>query len=89
MVHEKKQEKNKEKLRMFFIDLSNAYDSIERTKLYEILRKKQILNNEEIQLIKFIHSNLTLTIGKEKTKTTTGVPQGMKSSPMLFNIFIE
>ena len=63
---------------MTFIDFTNAYDSVNRSKLYKILKEKNILLKHEIDIIKFIHSNLKVTIGKFGCSTTTGVPQGLK-----------
>lgn len=74
---------------MIFIDLSSAYDRVNRKILYWILEQKEILNIEERQIIKFLHSNISVKVGSQQCKTERGVPQGLMTSPMLFNIFIE
>ena len=72
---------------MLFIDFKNAYCMVDRTRLYEILSKKEILNHKEISLLKFIHSNLVVKLGEESCRTLRSVPQGSSLSPFLFNIF--
>lgn len=72
-----------------FIDFSNAYDTIDRQRLNVILKEKNILNDEEIQLINFIHKYLEIGFEDNTVTTTTGLPQGLKTSPLLFNIYSE
>ena len=38
-----------------FIDFSKAYDRVNRSKLYKILEEKEILKEDEIELLKCIH----------------------------------
>jgi hypothetical protein len=42
-----------------------------------------------MELIKFLHANMTVKIGNETTTINKGVPQGFSTSPQLFNIFAE
>ena len=74
---------------VFFVDFSCAFDRVIREKLYDILTSKRILNFDQINLIRFIHSNRTVQIGAHTTHTYIGVPQGSLLSPMLFNIYVH
>lgn len=57
--------------------------------LYERLRRREILDSEQMQLLEFIHSNMRIDIGDKSITTSRGVPQGLTTSPILFNIFVE
>ena len=72
-----------------FIDLKSAYNRVNLTQLYEITQRKRILNDEKLQLLKFIHANIRVTLGQHECRTTTGVPQGLTTSPACFNVFME
>ena len=72
-----------------FLDLSSAYDHVERDRLYEILKEKKVMPENKIKLLQFIHCNLVTTFGSSQVTTNTGVPQGLSSSPMLFNLYTE
>ena len=71
-----------------FIDLRSAFDQVIRSKLYDILQEKQILNTNELSLLKFLHSNSTVSVVGQVIKPSIGVPQGSKLSPFLFNIYV-
>ena len=86
-MKQKKNKSSKQKIKILFVDFKSAYDNVKREKLYEILKDKNILNDVDIKLLKFIHSNLVITIGNESTKTNKGVPQGLTTSPLLYNIY--
>ncbi len=62
---------------------------LKRAILYDVIKRKLILGELELQLLIYLHENLTITIGNEEFKINRGVPQGMSSSPVLFNIFME
>lgn len=62
---------------LLYLDLSSAYDWVIRSKLYDILRDKKILNNEEIDLLMAIHNNIQIKIGDEITCPMIGLPQGL------------
>lgn len=57
--------------------------------MYEFLWKKNILNRDEIQLLHFIHSNIRVSMGEKEVTTSRGVPQGLITSPILFDIYVE
>jgi hypothetical protein len=75
--------------RTVFFDFSSAYDTVNREKLYEMLRIKGILNQHDIELLEFIHYNLRIDIGGKSITTSRGVPQGLTTSPILFDIYVE
>ena len=84
-----KKRKGAKPMYFFFIDFKSAFDSISRKKLYEVLLEEQILTDQEVQLLKFIHSRLTVSLGKNTCEIARGVPQGSTISPLLFNIYIN
>ncbi|KUF92771.1 Very-long-chain enoyl-CoA reductase [Phytophthora nicotianae] len=74
------------------IDLSRAFDTIDRAKLLEVLRT--FLPDDEIRLIQLLLSNTTLSlrVGKNSLSpfhSNTGTPQGESLSPVLFVIYLE
>ena len=72
-----------------FFDISNAYDTVDREKLFEILVSKKVLADAELEVLKFIFDNLSIKLGKHIYKPTRGLPQGLSISPLLFNIYIN
>ena len=74
---------------LLFIDFKAAYDRVKRSLLYHILERDEILNNNEIQLIKWVHQKVIIKMGKYQTETYRGLPQGSSVSPLLFNIFLN
>lgn len=42
-----------------------------------------------LDLLKFIHGNLRVGAGQESCSCANGVPQGLTTSPMLFDIYTE
>ena len=72
-----------------FIDFSNAYNSIPHCLLFQKLRAKKVLEENEIEFLEQLYSRYRLRIGNERMKSNKGVAQGSVISPALFNIFIE
>ena len=70
------------------IDFAKAYDSVNRERLYEAL-KKASMDEDTLFKIKAIHSNSKVVINGVATTLKAGVPQGSVLSPHLFNIFID
>jgi retron-type reverse transcriptase len=54
-----------------------------------MLIKKRILTKEEVKLLEFIHSNIRIEMGSKSVTTSKGVPQGLTTSPLLFDIYVE
>ena len=81
----KRQPVNKNLPRILFVDFKNAFDSVSWDKLFKIVEERGILNQTELQILKFIYSNVFISNGKGKIiKISKGTPQGMSSSPILF-----
>src|SRR5690349_14911008 len=85
-------EKYEREFHIMGIDMSKAFDSINRRILLEELRT--ILGESEYRIITYLLSDTTLQVrirgylGKE-FRTTIGTPQGDALSPALFIIYLE
>ena len=94
MMCEKNWEWNKE-VYACFIDLEKAFDRVDRSKLWEVLRKPEY--NIDPKLIRVIMSIYKITNSKVKSKDIesewfrigSGVRQGGVLSPLLFIIFMD
>ena len=71
-----------------FIDFSNAYNSVPHTRLFDKLRNKKILTEQEVDFLECLYSRYRIKIGKNYLKVNKGVAQGSLISPALFLIFI-
>ena len=75
------------------IDMSAAFDTINRQKLLNIL--EDILGDDELRMVRFLLSNTNLTIkmrGASADKpfpSNIGTPQGDGLSPILFVVYLE
>ncbi|GFS27424.1 1-phosphatidylinositol 4,5-bisphosphate phosphodiesterase 1 [Elysia marginata] len=75
------------------IDMSSAFDTIDRHLLFNIL--KNIIKEDEQRIIRYFLSNTELSIklkGSSKTesfKSNIGTPQGDSLSPVLFIVYLE
>ena len=75
------------------IDMSAAFDTVDRQKLLDIL--KNIIDEDELRIIRFLLSNTTINIkinGATKQmpfNSNVGVPQGDGLSPVLFTVYLE
>jgi exonuclease III len=87
-------EKYAERIHIMGIDLSKAFDCIDRSILMQILEENKIATEDELRLIQYLISEtkLRVKIGKtygEKFSTIIGTPQGDALSPLLFLIYLE
>ena len=74
------------------IDLSSAFDTINRKKLIEIL--STIIPESELKIIELLLTNTNLAIRYNKNTcksftTNIGCPQGDALSPVLFTVYLE
>ena len=74
---------------LFFIDLKSAFDLVPRNLVYQQLKALNILSDTQIDILKFIHDNMHIQLGKSSCMTTVGTAQGMLTPPMLFNIVFD
>ena len=87
-------ERYEERIHIMGIDLSKAFDCIDRKILMETMEQHEIATEDELRLIQFLISEtqLQVKIGNtfgEKFNTTIGTPQGDALSPLLFLIYLE
>ena len=91
--HLMKNKDNDEYTCTFFLDLSKAFDTVNRQKLITILKEKDF-EEGDISLIEILLNNTTLRIqrGRETVnpfKATIGVPRGDGFSPKLSRHIVE
>lgn len=80
---------SKKKCLILFVDMSAAYDRVDRLQLEKYLREKGILDQEKLQLLKFLLTKQKICFGSKYITTSNGVAQGSSISPALFSIYIE
>ena len=74
---------------LIFIDFKSAYNTIIRKKIYDILKRKNILTDEETLFLELLHDKLYFENKDKKYYFPNGVHQGSPLSPALFNIYLE
>lgn len=74
---------------LLFIDFSNAYNKVDRKLLYNILRKRNVLEEDEIKYLEALHERILIQCGEYQLYTQNGVHQGSPISPLLFNIYLD
>jgi len=90
LIEEIKKHKRSEQQCIIFIDFKSAYNTVNRERLFQIVQNLTIFSNDEIAFLKLILDKLYFkTQNGEKYYFKNGVPQGMSTSPALFNIYIE
>ena len=77
-------------INMCFIDLQKAYDSVDRTLLWEVVARFGV-PSRMITIIRMFHvsmrARVQLNSGELWFDVCQGLRQGCVSSPLLFNIF--
>ena len=86
-------ERYEERIHLMGIDLSKAFDCLDREKLMRILEEIGI-TDDELRMITFLlaETKLQVKIGADKGEifdTTIGTPQGDALSPVLFLVYLE
>ena len=76
------------------IDLSKAFDCINRSQLLDILKEEVKVPESDLRILQYLLSNTFLRtsinqIRGAKFQTTTGTPQGDALSPILFIVYLE
>jgi len=76
------------------LDMSRAFDTINREKLMDILETIPGMTNDDRQLIRILLSNTSLQVSfngllTKPFQSTIGSPQGDGLSPLLFAIYLE
>jgi len=74
---------------LLFLDFSSAYNTVLHDKLFQMLKDKNILAANEVQLLQALYSRMTIELREEKFQSNVGVAQGSLISPYLFNIYAE
>ena len=77
-----------------FVDLSAAFDHVERRWLFQTIRSRfpNEFNHEILELLESLYSNTTTALAETPEDTfslTVGVRQGGPESPMLYNLYMD
>ena len=86
--------KNIGRFYVLFVDFSKAYDSVPRSKLWEILISKG-LKGKLLETLQSMHSNILASVRIGKTNITdffscpTGLRQGCILSTLLFSLYVS
>jgi len=85
-------QKHQEEFHLMGIDLSKAFDCINREELLNLLRT--LVNESEYRILQHLLSNTYLATRIQghygnKFQTTIGTPQGAALSPILFTVYLE
>ena len=78
-------------LHLLMLDMSKAFDTVNRKTLFEIL--SEVLNQDELHIMKVLTEDVTLQVKIEEELgeeiiTDTGVPQGDCMSALLFILYL-
>ena len=86
----KRENKNKAE-HLILIDIQNAYPSVDRDKLFEILDNR-IMNEIDRALVNNLKALLKenkVKIGEKEIELKLGIAQGSILAPNLFNIYLD
>ena len=79
---------------ILFVDLTAAFDHVERSWLFKTIEKRfpKGSKNDLVQLLKSIYSYTSTSLAEtpeDKFELTVGVRQGGPESPMLYNLYMD
>ena len=76
---------------LLLVDLQKAYDSVDRQKLMDMLKKRCIGETDAhlVRVIESLHGHQVINIGQSTIKPKYGVIQGSVLAPVLFNVYLE
>ena len=74
---------------LLYVDFSNAYNTVDRGRIYQIIRAKGILTSDETEFLKAMHDRVYFYTPSKEYKFRNGVHQGSPLSPALFNLYME
>ena len=84
-------EKYRETFTILGIDMTSAFDTIDRSRLLDVL--ETIVNEDELRMIRVLlaQTSLHITLGTASGSVSTmkGSPQGDCLSPVLFTVYLE
>ncbi|KAL4477946.1 hypothetical protein ABPG72_013354 [Tetrahymena utriculariae] len=90
LIQKIQQYSSRDKMSVLFIDLKQAYNTINRQKLFNIMSNKNILSAVEIDFLSKLYDSLYFeTADGKKHHMKNGVQQGSVLSPILFNIYMN
>ena len=86
--------RRKKRIFAAFIDLSSAFDHVNRTWLFKSIKQRFNTGTDLklIQLLESLYQNTTTALAEtpgDKFVTGTGVRQGGPESPLLYNLFMD
>lgn len=87
--------KTNKEIYVLFVDLSSAFDHINREWLFKSIRNRlpeAFKNNKILNILENLYKQTSTEIKDNPTlnfRTTSGVRQGGPESPLLFNLFID
>lgn len=74
---------------LIFIDLKQAYNSVNMQLLYNRMRQDRILEDDKLTFLFALYGRLKIYLGEEHYSPINGVPQGGVNSPILFNFAMQ
>ncbi|KAL4506995.1 hypothetical protein ABPG72_001416 [Tetrahymena utriculariae] len=75
---------------LIFIDLSSAYNSVDRNLLFQIIKDRQIFNSQELDFLYLLQNNIYFQNSNgKKVIIKNGTHQGDPLAPFLFNIYMD
>ena len=90
LIQETHKYRARNKKALLFIDLKSAYNTINRSKLFAMIRRRNILSQEECTFLSTLYNSLYFKSDRNKHQyMKNGVQQGSILSPVLFNIYMD